>query len=125
MNTAFEAYRNKDQRAALLATLGNYDLVPATLTMVGVQISVGSLGIPAIFGQVSPLLYGFLDTGLNSRIQNAYHAIAVDERRAEFPSTLWTSPPAAGQVIQQVYFCGVHCDTAAGMPMMRHWYGTL
>src|SRR5271170_6078971 len=50
VDTAFEAYRNKDQRATILATLGNYCLVPATLTMVGVWDTVGSLGIPAIFG---------------------------------------------------------------------------
>jgi uncharacterized protein (DUF2235 family) len=114
VDTAFQAYRNKDQRATILATLGNYGLVPASLTMVGVWDTVGSLGIPAIFGGVSPLLYGFLDTGLNPLIQNAYHAVAVDERRAEFPSTLWTSAPASGQVIEQVYFCGVHCDVGGG-----------
>jgi uncharacterized protein (DUF2235 family) len=114
VDTAFQAYRNKDQRATILATLGNYDLVPAKLTMVGVWDTVGSLGIPAIFGGVSPLLYGFLDTGLNPLIQNAYHAVALDERRAEFPSTLWTSAPVPGQVIEQVYFCGVHCDVGGG-----------
>jgi uncharacterized protein (DUF2235 family) len=114
VDTAFQAYRNKDQRATILATLGNYGLVPATLTMVGVWDTVDSLGIPAIFGGVSPLLYGFLDTVLNPQIQNAYLAVAVDERRAEFPSTLWTSVPAPRQVIEQVYFCGVHCDVGGG-----------
>jgi uncharacterized protein (DUF2235 family) len=114
VDTAFQAYRNKDQRAAILATLGAYGLVPATMTMVGVWDTVGSLGIPAIFGGVSPLLYGFLDTNLTPLILNAYHAVAVDERRAEFPSTLWTSAAAPGQVMEQVYFCGVHCDVGGG-----------
>jgi uncharacterized protein (DUF2235 family) len=114
VDTAFKAYRNKGQRTATLATLGAYGLVPAQMTMVGVWDTVGSLGIPAIFGAVDPLLYGFLDTGLNPLIQNAYHAVALDERRAEFPSTLWTSAPAAGQVMEQVYFCGVHCDVGGG-----------
>src|SRR5580692_2596106 len=88
VDTAFQAYRNKEQRAAILATLGNYGLVPATLTMVGVWDTVGSLGIPAIFGAVDPLLNGFLDTSLTPLILNAYHAVAIDERRAEFPATL-------------------------------------
>jgi uncharacterized protein (DUF2235 family) len=114
VNTAFQAYRNKDQRAAILATLGAYGLVPATMTMVGVWDTVGSLGIPAIFGAVSPLLYGFLDTNLTPKILNAYHAVAIDERRAEFPATLWTSAPAQGQTLEQVYFCGVHCDVGGG-----------
>jgi uncharacterized protein (DUF2235 family) len=114
VNTAFQAYRNKGQRAALLATLGAYGLVPPKITMVGVWDTVGSLGIPAAFGGVDPLLYGFLDTGLHPDILNAYHAGAIDERRAEFPATLWTSAPAPGQIIEQVYFCGVHCDVGGG-----------
>jgi uncharacterized protein (DUF2235 family) len=114
VNAAFQAYRNKDQRAAILATLGAYGLVDAKITMVGVWDTVGSLGVPAIFGGVSPLLYGFLDTSLHPDVLNAYHALAIDERRQEFPATLWTSPPAAGQTLEQVYFCGVHCDVGGG-----------
>jgi uncharacterized protein (DUF2235 family) len=114
VDTAFQAYRNKDQRASILATLGAYDLVKANMTMVGVWDTVGSLGIPAAFGGVSPLLYGFLDTGLHPDILNAYHAVAIDERRQEFPATLWTSAPADQQTIEQVYFCGVHCDVGGG-----------
>jgi uncharacterized protein (DUF2235 family) len=116
VETAFNAYRNKAQRQAILATLGAYGLVKATLTMVGVWDTVGSLGIPAALGAVSPLVYGFLDTSLNPDILNAYHAVAVDERRDEFPATLWTSPPAQGQTLEQVYFCGVHCDVGGGYP---------
>ena len=114
VNAAFQAYRSKDQRTVILATLSAYGLVDAKMTMVGVWDTVGSLGIPAIFGAVSPLLYGFLDTGLHPDILNAYHAAAIDERREEFPATLWTSPPAVGQTIEQVYFCGVHCDVGGG-----------
>ncbi len=116
VDTAFQAYRNKDQRPAILATLGAYDLVEANITMVGVWDTVGALGIPAIFGAVSPLLYGFLDTNLSPQIANAYQAVAIDERRQEFPATLWTSAPAPGQMLEQVYFCGVHCDVGGGYP---------
>jgi len=114
VNAAFQAYRNKDRRAAFLATLGDYELANARITMVGVWDTVGSLGIPAIFGSVSPLLYGFLDTNLHPDVLNAYHALAIDERREEFPATLWTPPAAAGQTLEQVYFCGVHCDVGGG-----------
>ena len=114
VNTAFDAYRNKDKRAELLATLSTYGMVNPLITMVGVWDTVGSLGIPAIFGGVSHLLYGFLDTSLNPRIVHAYHAVAIDEKRVEFPPTLWTSEPAAGQTISQVYFCGVHSDVGGG-----------
>ena len=116
VETAFQAYRNKDQRERLLAQLNKTcDLFDAELAMVGVWDTVGSLGIPAIFGGVSPVIYGFLDTTLHPDVLHAYHAIAIDERRAEFPATLWMSP-APGQTLEQVWFCGVHCDVGGSYP---------
>jgi uncharacterized protein (DUF2235 family) len=118
VNTAFQAYRNPNQRAALLASLNNYNLFDAKVKMVGVWDTVGSLGIPAIFGGVDPQIYGFLDTNLHPDVLNAYQALAIDERRREFPPTLWTppSPPVDGQVLEQIWFCGVHCDVGGGYP---------
>jgi uncharacterized protein (DUF2235 family) len=116
VETAFRAYRDKQNRAATLATLGVYGLVPAKIMMVGVWDTVGSLGVPAIVGGVDSLLYGFLDTSLSAQILNAFHAVSIDERRAEFPATLWTSAPASGQTVKQVYFTGVHCDVGGGYP---------
>ena len=116
VNTAFNAYRNKDQRAALLAGLAPYGMFDAQIRMVGVWDTVGSLGIPAAFGGVDPLLYGFLDTSLHPDVKNAFHAMAIDERRREFPPTLWTSAPAPGQTLEQLWFVGVHCDVGGGYP---------
>jgi uncharacterized protein (DUF2235 family) len=114
VETAFQAYRHKDQRASLLSGLGKYGMENAQITMVGVWDTVGSLGIPSLFGGVDPVLYGFLDTSLSPKISNAYHALAIDERRGEFPPTLWTSQPAPGQTMEQVWFCGVHSDVGGG-----------
>jgi uncharacterized protein (DUF2235 family) len=112
---AFQAYRNPDQREKLLAQLNqNYEMYNAKITMLGVWDTVGSLGIPAIFGGVDHILYGFLDTTLHPDVLHAYQAVAVDERRMEFPPTLWTSQPANGQVLEQVWFTGVHCDVGGG-----------
>jgi uncharacterized protein (DUF2235 family) len=117
VETAFNAYRSKDHREALLAELksscGMYD---AKITMIGVWDTVGSLGIPAAFGSVSPLIYGFLDNSLHADVLHAYHALALDERREQFPATLWTSQPAPGQTIEQVWFSGVHCDVGGSYP---------
>jgi len=113
---AFSAYRDKANRQAILSKLKDTKMSDVTMTMVGVWDTVGSLGIPAIFGGVDPVVYGFLDTGLNPKIQNAYHALAIDEKRAEFPATLWTTAPAPGQTVEQVWFCGVHSDVGGGEP---------
>jgi uncharacterized protein (DUF2235 family) len=116
LESAFQAYRNKDQRATILAQLTQTcSLFDAKLSMVGVWDTVGSLGIPAIIGGVSPLIYGFLDTSLHPDILHAYHALAVDERRSEFPATLWTAS-APGQTLEQVWFCGVHSDIGGSYP---------
>lgn len=102
---AFDAYRSGD-----LTGLADYAMYDAKITMVGVWDTVGSLGIPALFGGVDPLVDGFLDTKLHPDVLNAYHAMAVDEHRTEFLLTLWTSQPAPGQVIRQVWFSGAHSD---------------
>jgi uncharacterized protein (DUF2235 family) len=120
VNAAFNAYRQRDpsQRNTLLAGLSQFNLFDAKLKMVGVWDTVGSLGVPALAGQVDPLIDGFLDTNLHPDVLNAYQALAIDERRREFPPTLWTppSPPLAGQTLEQVWFCGVHCDVGGGYP---------
>jgi uncharacterized protein (DUF2235 family) len=115
VSTAFDAYRDRQNRVAILAPLKTgYDLVKSTIRMVGVWDTVGSLGIPSIVGGVDPVIYGFLDTSLDPQILNAFHAVSIDERRAEFPATLWTSKPVNGQTLTQVYFSGVHCDVGGG-----------
>jgi uncharacterized protein (DUF2235 family) len=111
----FNAYRNPANRAAILAGLA-CGLEPATIQMVGVWDTVGSLGIPAIFGGIDMKDYEFLDTNLHPCIKNAYQALALDEKRAQFPATLWNSPPSAGQTIEQVWFSGCHGDVGGGTP---------
>ena len=117
VETAFRAYRNQAQRAALLATLSHYQLDDnPQIKMVGVWDTVGALGIPAAFGKIDTNVYGFLDTSLNAKVQHAYHALSIDERRREFPPTLWTlpNPPVPNQTVEQVWFPGVHCDVGGG-----------
>jgi len=116
VDTVFQAYRNKDRRTELLQSLAGKSLHDAQITMVGVWDTVGSLGIPAIVGGISPIIYGFLDTGLHPDVHHAYHALAIDERRREFPATLWTGTPAQNQTVEQVWFAGVHCDVGGGYP---------
>jgi uncharacterized protein (DUF2235 family) len=70
---------------------------------IGVWDTVGSLG----------WFYGkqFFDDRLNKNIINAYHAIAIDEKRQKFPVSLWNETELAeGQTVEQVWFSGVHSD---------------
>ena len=115
VDMAFEAYRNAAMRKSLLETLNdNYKMGQPKIQMLGVWDTVGSLGIPAIFGGVDVILYGFLDTNLHPSVLNAVQALAIDEQRLQFPPALWTNTPATGQTMQQVWFSGVHCDVGGG-----------
>ncbi len=114
---AFDAYRDKPNRADKLKKLANCNLDPnPEITMVGVWDTVGSLGIPSAIGQIDPIAYGFLDTSLNPKIKHGCHALAIDERRGQFPPTLWTGQPVAGQTLEQVWFTGAHSDVGGGEP---------
>ncbi len=114
----FAAYREADpvKRRALKATLKDiYGLEDVTVEMVGVWDTVGSLGIPGIFFNLfNQHKYGFLDTAIHDCIKHAYHAVSIDERRAQFKPTLWTDPsggPLANNTqVEQVWFPGVHAD---------------
>jgi uncharacterized protein (DUF2235 family) len=114
VETAFDAYRDKNNRQEKLKKLANCDMFNADINMVGVWDTVGSLGIPSAIGAIDPLLYGFLDTSLNPKIKHGYHALAMDERRAQFPPTLWSGQPAPGQTLEQVWFTGAHSDVGGG-----------
>jgi uncharacterized protein (DUF2235 family) len=115
LDMAFEAYRNVAQRQMLLDTLNEtYKMDNAKIQLLGVWDTVGSLGIPAIFGGIDVIQYGFLDTGLHPDVLNAVQAISIDEKRLQFQPALWTSAPVPGQSLTQVWFTGVHCDVGGG-----------
>jgi uncharacterized protein (DUF2235 family) len=84
---------------------------------VGVWDTVGALGIP-IDGFRPPLLsnmWTFHDTKLSRYVRNAFHAVAIDERRGPFEPTLWDQQDdATDQTLEQVFFAGVHCDIGGG-----------
>ncbi len=60
-------------------------------------------------------MWSFHDTRLSRIVRHAYHAVAIDERRAPFRPTLWERGEGAGdQVLEQAWFAGVHCDVGGG-----------
>ena len=51
------------------------------------------------------------DTRLTPETTHACHAVAIDERRRDFPPCLWDETSRQdGQVLEQVWFAGVHSD---------------
>ena len=53
----------------------------------------------------------FHDATLNPEVASGYHALAIDERRRDFPPSLWNETELhPGQTVEQVWFAGVHAD---------------
>jgi uncharacterized protein (DUF2235 family) len=81
------------------------------ISFIGVWDTVGALGAPGLFGQIlNRNKYKYHDIGLNPMIQNAYHALAIDERRKPFAPSLWTRPAGWDGTLEQVWFAGVHSN---------------
>lgn len=93
------------------------------IEFIGVWDTVGSLGIPSgTLRLVSVILnwfgydWRFHDPNLSTKVKHAYHAVSIHEKRSTFVPTLWEkqadAPPE--QVLEQVWFPGVHCDVGGG-----------
>lgn len=102
----------------------------ATVRCLGVFETVGSLGLPHgfqrlfegwgakkvadLFASRNRRYYEFHDTHVSRIVENAFHAVSIDERRSDFSLTLWDNQPIRGQRIEQVWFAGVHSDVGGG-----------
>lgn len=99
-------------------------ILGVNIKVVGVWETVGSLGVPRISwlekiglqGSVSKKM-SFYDTRLSPRVENAFQALALDEKRASFTPCLWQLPPDNDTTtLCQVWFPGVHSNVVGGYP---------
>ena len=102
-------------------TYAAQDKIP--IKFIGVWDTVGSLGNPLfinnIFSKLSFSVMGnkFHDTDLSTTINNAFQALAIDEKRRNFKATLWQQPEkSTNQTLEQVWFIGVHSNIGGGYP---------
>ncbi len=87
------------------------------IKFIGVWDTVGALGNPLLLKGIVSRKNEFHDTELSSKIDYAYHALAIDEKRKNFQAALWYQQQGAkDQVLEQVWFAGVHSDIGGGYP---------
>ncbi len=89
---AFTAIRSPDPKDAGKAAAARENDW-GCIRYVGVWDTVGALGVPhgLPFADAFNDRYRFHDTNLSRFVLSARHAVAIDERRATFPPTLWTN----------------------------------
>jgi uncharacterized protein (DUF2235 family) len=100
---------------------------PLTVRYLGVWDTVAALGVPAVF-PLSRWLnrkHAFHDPSITDFVENARHAVAIDERRATFPATMMGNltelNQAKGKAVdapdapyQEKWFPGVHGAVGGG-----------
>jgi uncharacterized protein (DUF2235 family) len=89
------------------------------IRFIGVFDTVGSLGIPGGVGRLlNRRRYEFHDTRLSGLVDQACHAVAIDEHRKQFAPTLWTSVPIPipqhPTRVEQRWFVGEHANVGGG-----------
>lgn len=125
MGAAYMLYRRRDSAshpAAVESRLFRKSFAhEVRIKVIGVWDTVGSLGIPDVPFIPHWLLHllnkrwAFHDVQLSSYVDNAFQALAIDERRKQFAPTLWEQQPQSeGQIMEQVWFAGVHTNVGGG-----------
>jgi uncharacterized protein (DUF2235 family) len=128
LKRAYALYRNRDPDTLPIASRAvqfraDYAHPDFQVACIGVWDTVGALGIPVEHALTTPIRWfnesvsKFHDVNLSSYVDCAFHALALNERREAFKPTLWVQQPhakAAGQVLEQVWFAGVHSDVGGG-----------
>ena len=116
---AYALYRSRgahpvSTEATLFRRSYSYDV---RIRFIGVWDTVGALGIPISGLRLVNVLNRrnqFHDVALSSTVDAAFQALAIDERRRPFRPAVWLPATSGTQVVQQVWFSGVHCDVGGG-----------
>ncbi|MGH8456777.1 MAG: DUF2235 domain-containing protein [Stenotrophobium sp.] len=125
VDQAYKLYRSSDPAShprEIEATLFRRTYAVADwspIKFIGVWDTVGALGNPLLFngGYIWRDDFRFHDTDLSSLVENAYQALAIDEKRRKFGATLWHQlAQTVGQRLEQVWFAGVHSNIGGGYP---------
>ena len=106
--------KNKPNGEAARAFREKYSYASRDIHFVGVWDTVGALGIPFSLMGLFDGNDEFYDNRMGSNIRTARHALAIDEKRADFEPTLWKPKPTVD--LKQVWFAGCHGDIGGSHP---------
>ena len=81
--------------------------------------TVSALGWPwkpldVLLNKIPMFHHSFHNFKLSETVENAYHALAIDEERKNFLPVLWEPEVLSYQNVRQVWFCGMHSDVGGG-----------
>ncbi len=122
VDEAYSIYRQRDdgpdtgQASAFRARYSR----EIKIKFLGVWDTVGALGVPLHALQwLNAEEYAFHDTELSGIVENAAHAMAIDEWRVDYQVALWSPVIKSGQNVEQRWFVGAHANVGGGYPDRR------
>ncbi|KAG0591134.1 hypothetical protein M758_1G149600 [Ceratodon purpureus] len=154
LETAYDLYTKRNESKKDNDALKQFGLDKCRrvrVKMVGVWDTVGALGVPDSLSNITPTWYNapirwglsammtqiqkrnyyrFFNQGLPCIVDEAYHALAIDEHRVDFLPSLWNKrkqlkphddDEALGivlpkeQIVEQCWFVGSHCNVGGGV----------
>ncbi len=117
LDSIFKLYRRKKKYKNIISQYTDNFCYPSKeVFFLGVWDTVGALGIPLIsLNWLTSWRYKFHNVNLSPHVKNAFHAIALDEKRMQFKPTLWkTENITESQRVEQRWFPGVHSNIGGG-----------
>jgi uncharacterized protein (DUF2235 family) len=122
IDKAYKIYKkSNDEKREIEAAefVRKHHTIWTSIKFIGCFDTVAALGLP--FKTASALLNGipgfrhkFHNFRLSQSVENAYHALALDDERKTFHPVLWSSTFESYQTVQQVWFGGMHTDVGGG-----------
>ena len=113
-NEAWKVYQIKDQEKRIQAGEDfrkYHGCHEADIEFMGVFDTVKALGLPLGLDFINPYQHKFFDHSLSGNVKRGYHAISLDDNRLTFHPEVWDEKKEnKDQVIEQVWFAGVHSD---------------
>ena len=121
VEAAYKAYRSKNWQKKKEELEGKYQIPKdRDIKFVGVWDTVDAIGVPV--DELRKVIYGLASFSrrrhrdeLNPSIENAYHALSIDDERKTFHPNVWNEENFKGTV-KQVWFAGVHTNVGGGYP---------
>jgi uncharacterized protein (DUF2235 family) len=110
----YKLYRERKTDNEIKTFRTEHECREGVVKFIGVWDTVGALGIPIGLFKSFNKKYQFHEVGLSKNIESAYQALAIDERRRPFQPSLWSLQPGSSQILEQVWFPGVHSNIGGG-----------
>ena len=119
---AYKIYKisNEEKREKKAAEFINrHHNIWTRIKFIGCYDTVAALGLPikslsTVLDGIPGFRHKFQNFRLSESVENAYHALAIDDERLTFHPVFWGKSPLDYQTIRQVWFSGMHTDVGGG-----------